>query len=204
MAYEYDIFISYRNEFPINQWVFEHFLPFLDPYLKNRLKRDVEIFIDRRRILGGDAWPERIKNALAHTRCLVPIWSPMYFNSDWCLRECAVMRYREQQLGYRTLENPRGLIIPVTVFDGECFPQFAQEIEYLDCKEYLRVGEGYKKTEKYVEFQDLLSEWTIDVSKAINNAPTWSSQWLSKEWLDDTISIVQCPLPPTFSVPTLD
>jgi len=132
MVYEYDVFYSYKTGFPFGDWVHEHLLPFLESYLGNALNRNVNLFVDRNGISSGDAWPERIKRALAHSRCLVAVWAPLYFNSLWCRYECAVMLYRERQLGYRTINNPSGLILPINVFDGEHFPDFAQEIQWLD------------------------------------------------------------------------
>ncbi len=204
MEYEYDVFLSYKTGFPFGEWVHEIFLPFFEPYLGNALSHDANLFVDKHEISSGDAWPERIKRALANSRCLVAVWSPSYFTSNWCSYECAVMLHREHQLNYRTIENPGGLIIPTNVFDGEHFPDFVKRIQWLDCRRFFRVGEGFKKTRGYAEFQGVLIEWVDDVAKAINNAPPWSEEWLTAQWQDDAIeNFHHIITPPGFEPPTL-
>ncbi|MBI1929730.1 toll/interleukin-1 receptor domain-containing protein [Candidatus Poribacteria bacterium] len=184
MGYEFDVFLSYTHAFPFGEWVYQHFLPFFEPFLANALNRTVTVFKDRENISSGDAWPLRLRNALAHSRCLVAIWSPSYFNSLWCKRELSVMLHRERQLGYRTPENPSGLIIPVTVSNGEHFPNYAKQIQYFDCRRFARVGEGFKKTERYVEFQDEMDRWVPEVAKVINQTPPWRQEWLEEPVID--------------------
>ena len=183
MAYEYDVFLSYRRVFPFGAWVDEHFLPFFRPFLEGALNRSPRIFVDRSGIRTGDAWPERLQQALGFSRCMVAIWSPLYFNSEWCRRECAVMIHREQQLGFHSLGNPGGLVLPVCVFDGEHFPEIARRRQSLDCRRFFVVGDGFKKTELYVEFQQVVAGWSADVARAISHAPPWSSDLSSRRWL---------------------
>ena len=64
------------------------------------------------------------------------------------------MLYREKKLGYRTIAKPSGLIVPINVFDEEFFPDRAREIQWLDCKAYWVAGDGFSKTERYIEFQE--------------------------------------------------
>ncbi len=198
MAYEYDVFLSYRTQFPFGKWVHEHLLPFFEPYLENTLNRPVRVFVDREGISTGDAWPQQLKNALAHSRCLVAVWCPSYFGSSWCLAELTVMMYREQQLGYRTISNPSGLVIPIIVHDGEHFPDYARSIQCSDFSRFTRVGYGFTTTERYIEFQDKLVEWVEDVARCINKAPPWRREWLGKEWIDDPITSISPPSVPEF------
>lgn len=187
MDYEYEVFISYRKVFPIREWVYEHLVPFIGPYLESELNMPVRIFLDKSEVEQGDAWPARLRRALAASRCLVAVWSPNYFQSQWCMKEYSVMRNRENRLGYRTTENPAGLILPLKVFDGQHFPQDALDVECLDCRDYLRIGEGYRYTPRYVEFQDSLLKWATSAARAIAHAPEWSEEWLKKDWLDDVM-----------------
>ena len=203
MSYEYDIFLSYNTEFPFGTWVQENLIPFLRPYTENTINRKVKIFHDRDGISTGDSWPERLKNAIAHSRCMVAVWSPSYFNSEWCMNECAVMLNREKRLGYRTSTTPNGLIVPICVFDGQHFPEFAKEIQYGDCRDYARVGEGFKKTTRYIEFQDHLVGWTRDIVESINAAPEWAEEWMTDEWLDDVINSIEETTDYKFKKPSL-
>jgi hypothetical protein len=182
MAYDYDIFLSYKSGFPFSNWVHEVFLPFFEPYVENALNRPLTVFVDRTGIAAGDAWPSRLERALACSRCLVAIWSPIYFHSEWCRRECELMLHRERQLGLRSLSNPSGLVLPISLFDGEHFPQITREIQTLDCRKYFIVGDGFKKTELYGQFQAEVLNWSGGVAAAIDRAPRWRREWLSRDW----------------------
>jgi len=111
MGYEYDAFVSYKRGFPFGDWVHETFLPLFEPLLVNALNQpSAKVFVDTAEIRPGESWPISLKNALAHSRCLVAIWSPSYFHSESCKRELSVLLRRERQEGYRTLQKPNGLI----------------------------------------------------------------------------------------------
>ncbi|MEK6258363.1 MAG: toll/interleukin-1 receptor domain-containing protein [Planctomycetota bacterium] len=203
MDYEYDVFLSYTRQFPFGDWVLNHFLPLLRPYLNQAVNRTAEVFVDQEEIATGDAWPERLQRALACSRCQIAVWCPSYFQSEWCRRECGVMLHRERKVGLRTLKKPGGLVVPINVFDGEHFPSATKSIQYSDCRRFFRVGEGFTKTELYVDFQSQLIPWVDDVAAAIRRAPPWSKQWLTAKWLavqnNDLL-----PPNPKFSFPGLD
>lgn len=184
MGYEHDIFVSYMHDGQMEGWVVQHLVPFIQSFVGNALNRPVHIFIDRAGIRSGDAWPARLRRALAKSRCLVAVWSPLYFHSDWCRRECSTMLHREVALGFRTIQKPEGLVIPVNVFDGNFFPKKAKDIQWLDCRKYWIVGDGFVKTERYVEFQDVLRTWADDAAHMIQGAPAWDEAWLTPSWLD--------------------
>ena len=183
MSYEHDVFLSYSHQF--KEWVEECFLPEFRHLLCEALNRpDSTVFFDRDGIHAGDAWPERLKRALATSRCLVSVWSPLYFHSDRRMRELSIMLCRENQLGYRTLERPDGLILPVRVNDGKYFPTYAAGIQWFDCERFARSPGVFKKSEKYLEFQDQMTTWIEQVAAAVNNAPAWNAEWLTPDWLD--------------------
>ena len=94
------------------------------------------------------------------------------------------MLHRESRLGYRTVSRPNGLVVPINVFDGEFFPDKAQQIEWLDCQKYWIVGDGFIKTERYVEFQDLLRAWSRDMARVIQGAPPWQDGWMGDDWFN--------------------
>ena len=105
------------------------------------------------------------------------------------------MMFRESQLGFRTLRSPNGLVVPVNVFDGKYFPKKARDVTWLDCQKYWIVGDGFLKTERYVEFQDVLRAWSEDVATAIGSAPAWDKKWLTAPWLE--VSDADIMPPPT-------
>src|SRR5947208_5875856 len=143
MAYKHDVFLSYLHVRPSGTWVHEHFLPYFAFQLGNALNRWPEIFVDRTGIHLGEKWPIRLKKALAHSRCLVGIWTPLYFQSEWCQCECSVMRHRETQLGYGTSQRPDGLIVGIKVNDGIHFPEFARERQYADFEAFFFDGPAF-------------------------------------------------------------
>ena len=147
MAYQYDVFLSYLHEPPSGTWVHDHFLPYFTFQLGNALNRRTDIFVDRTGIHLGEKWPIRLKQALAHSRCLVGVWAPLYFQSDWCQKECAIICHRERKLGYGRGQNSEGLLIGVKVNDGIHFPKFAKESQFADFEKYFFDGQGFARTE---------------------------------------------------------
>ena len=185
MGYKWDVFISYRRMPIPKRWMEEMFLPFFKDHLGEALGgREVKIFKDTDGIEGGANWSNNIKNALATSRCLVPILIPSYFHSEWCTKEIAVIHYRQEQLGFTTVNNPNGLIVPLKIHDGDFFPKIAQELQISDFNEFYRVGAGVESTDLYVRLQDKLLVWIESVAKAINRAPDWNPDWLTDEWLE--------------------
>lgn len=185
--YLYDVFISYPHQDEHRFWVLDIFRPLLELHLPNELGRPVKIFSDREAIAPGNAWPETLKQALACSRSLVPVFSMQYFLSDWCMAECSVLLNRESKLDYRTVRNPRGLIFPVKLFDGKKYPAFADKIQPLDCTDFNVINPDYKKTTQYNELQKLLKNWTPRLADSIDNAPGWDTDWLTEAWLDEPI-----------------
>jgi TIR domain len=105
-GYVHDIFISYRHMGPAHTWVTEYFFPLLKKWLPDYIPsnynfdEEKSIFIDQQ-IETGSSWPIRLNEALHTSRCLLPIWSPQYFRSDWCKAELHTMLEREKMLGLR-------------------------------------------------------------------------------------------------------
>lgn len=190
MAYKYDLFISYNHSF-IDDWLLNHFKPFLEWYLEDALGRKPKIFIDRNGISSGDSWPLRLKEALIYSRCLIAFCSPSYFESEWCKRECYFMLHREKQEGFRTLKNPSGLVIPVNVSDGKTYPEFIKHIQYFDCRNYIIKGAGFEKTQQYVDLQIEIQRWTRDVANSIEKAPNWKNEWLQEREIDLPVGVYQ-------------
>ena len=106
MNYKYDVFLSYNRKFPHGQWVDEIFYPLFVPYLGDALNKDVSVFKDTEDIEVGSSWPQRLRNALACSKCMVSILSPSYFRSEWCLQEFAVMHHRQNRLALASNGKP--------------------------------------------------------------------------------------------------
>jgi len=203
MAYKHDVFLSYLHVRPSGTWVHEHFLPYFAFQLGNALNRWPEIFVDRTGIHLGEKWPIRLKQALAHSRCLVGIWTPLYFQSEWCQKECAVIRHREEQLGYGQGRNSEGLLVGVKVNDGNYFPTFAKDSQFDDFEEYFFDGQGFARSELYVDFQRKVAKFSEGVARVIGKAPQWSAEWETPAWTDDVIDRMAAPEKPKVQQPRL-
>jgi hypothetical protein len=199
MGYQYDIFLSYLRSNEISrQWVNEIFYPLFEPLVSEALNKDAAIFMDTQDIRGGMFWEQKIKQALAHSRIMVSILTPRYFQSEWCMREFTVMLYRQGQV---QLENSNtGLIVPLKIFDGEYFPKQASDIQILDCNDFCRIGDAMKSSQIYIDLQSALVKWVVDVATAVVNAPEWDSDWQTDEWLENPYQNWK-PLPSVSSKP---
>lgn len=126
--YENDIFISYRrSDDDWVRWTRDNFVRALRSLLRVRLG-NLKVFLDET-IDDGAAWPNHLARSLSRSRVMVPILSRDYFQSDWCRLELALMHHREKASNLRTATNPGGLIIPVVIDDGDCFPAEVQAMQ---------------------------------------------------------------------------
>ena len=203
MDYEWDVFLSYLHEQPSGSWVNDHFLPFFTFQLGNALNQRAKVFYDRGGIRLGQKWPTRLKSALARSRCLVGIWAPLYFHSDWCLSECAVMLHREARLGYGTNQNPDGLVIGVKVNDGDSFPPYAADSQYADFEPFFFDGPAFLQSPLHLEFQKAIRPLAADVARVVKGVPPWSVEWETDPWLEDIVKKVQLPGKPQVAQPLI-
>lgn len=88
----------------------------------------VKVFVDET-IDDGASWPNHLAMSLSRSRIMVAVLSRDYFQSDWCRLELALMHHREKVGKLRTSGNPWGLIIPVVIDDGNCFPAEVQAMQ---------------------------------------------------------------------------
>jgi hypothetical protein len=190
MDYEYDIFLSYSRKTCVAEWVRECFLGLFKDYLTNELGEEPRIFVDTEDIQPGDIWPERMRKALATSRCLLAMLSPPYFTSAMCCQEFAVMHNRSRKLGRCSTANPSGLILPVRTWDGDSFPQCVRDFQSLNCREFVRHGPCFRQSSRFLDLQESLVAWVPHAARVVGDAPTWQPDWMSPEWLDVPIDDV--------------
>jgi hypothetical protein len=142
------------------------------------------VYIDVKVNQPGDKWEQKLKDALAHTKILIPVWSINYFRSKYCRAELAVMLHRERELGYWNREQLGSLIVPIQLWDGKKYPAVARMYHQLLCSDYSSVR---KDTEPWDRLMLMIRQWVPDLARRIDSAPDWDSLWLTKEWLDDPI-----------------
>jgi hypothetical protein len=188
MTYKYDIFVSYKKRTITPEWLSTYFLPMLVFYVEQHLCREIKYFLDTTEIDPGDSWSLRLQDGVAHSRILVPVWLPEYFTSSWCRKELAAMLLREEHYNLRTSSKPCGLIVPVQVHDGICFPDIAQKIQYAKFESFFTSCTGFRDTPKFLKFENEVQQFSRTVAAAINFAPEWESKWKEYRWddLDDS------------------
>ena len=203
MDYKHDIFLSYNRRYPHEEWVNDIFYPLFIPYLEDAIGRRISVFKDTETIKSGEDWENRLKNGLAHSRCMVSILSPSYFLSEWCTKEFAIMYHRQKALGYLTVNNPTGLILPITIRNGIHFPKHINKIQSLDCRDFFRIGGGVKDTQLFIDLQSKLLEWVDEVAMAINKSPNWDKNWIKEDWVVEPIKEIKPESKPKFKKPIL-
>lgn len=172
MDYLYDVFISYRRHREWTPWTREHVHSLLDAYLTQELGRVPEIFIDER-IEPGEDWPNRLGNALARARVLLPVFSRDYFGSDWCVHELDLMHGR-------MLQCPDSrLIVPVIGHDGDLVPPEIARLQKFDLREF-RNTDLQRRTPRFERFSDAVRDLAPHVATAIGSAPLFDSNWLNE------------------------
>lgn len=195
-GYLYDVFVSYGRSGAgnVRSWVQNHFHPLLVNCLADEMPVDPRIFLDLEQDFGG-YWPAAIANALRCSRIMVPVWSPKYFTSRWCLAEWRTMMARERVLGLASERQPLGLIYPVIFSDSENFPDEARYRQARDLKRWAVPGEEYRNTSGYVGLYEAVRDVAIELAKILHRIPPWQPGW--------PVIRPDPPLPPPVDPPTL-
>ena len=171
MQYEYDFFLSYKNNSVTNDWV-SKFVEKLEYWLTQELEgKPPKCFFDKDSIETGNRWPQKLQDGLKTSKCLICIWTPEYFRSKWCLSEWKSFLEREKQM------DGAELIIPIRFHDGESFPKEAQERQSLDVRDYNITIPAFWNAEKAIELEVKIKNLSKDVSKIINSAPAFQANF---------------------------
>jgi hypothetical protein len=167
MAYEYDVFFSYKRDVQINAWhvAVKDKLKF---WLGQFLGREAKIFMDTEEIRVGARWRSKLAHALGASKTLVCVWSPLYFQSQWCVSEWKTFTERERSCD-------RELIAPASFIDGDCFPSEAQARQFMDFSDYTCTTKYFWDTAGAVEFEKVcLKSFAKDLARLIKNAPDFA------------------------------
>jgi hypothetical protein len=175
MAYLHDIFISYRRNPETLYWLNNHFIPLLTLRLEFELERKPSIYVDTQ-LEAGTSWPLQLGTELGRSRILLVLWTGNYLASDWCTLEFSHMLARERQTKRRTSKNPKGLVIPAMIHDGEKFPSGLSDIQYFEIQKCFNVRMA-KDSKRAEELDEILANQAPAIALAINNAPGWRASW---------------------------
>ena len=175
MAYEWDVFVSYPREGQVGRWVHNHFLPLLRDCLESTLPHQPRVFIDAEMPTGG-MWPQQLKQALLHSQLLVPVWTPPFFRSRWCMAEWESMLARETALGEAL--PPRGLVYPVVYSDGDHFAQRAKQTQHKrSLAAFTYPFPGFRDSVAYLPFHDEMMAMAAEIEAHLRTIPPWQSDW---------------------------
>jgi hypothetical protein len=125
----------------------------------------------------GSSWPQSLAQAHARSKLMVAVLSRDYFLSPWCRLEFALMRRREKTHKFRTVANPSGLIVPVIIDDGDCFPLDAKEIQGQSLHRFANpfIRMDSPKQEELAE--ELRTTLCPTIQQALQNVPDFDSGW---------------------------
>jgi hypothetical protein len=174
--YEHHIFVSYRrSDEDWVRWTRENLARALRSLLGPRLGK-VGIYVDET-IETGASWPQHLALSLARSRLMVAVLSRDYFQSDWCRLELALMLHREQSSNFRTVTNPFGLIIPLVIDDGDCFPKEVQEMQaealHTFANPFIRIDSPKQET-----LADILKDRVCPtIEHALARVPAFDNTW---------------------------
>ena len=122
-------------------------------------------------------WQEKLSSALKQSRCIICLWSPLYFQSKYCVSEWRTFLEREMQAHAE-------LVMPASYFDGESFPPTAKTRQFLDFSEFTSTMPKFWDTELAVRFEnERLRRFAHDLAEMIRKAPPYS----------DTFPLVEAP-----------
>ena len=183
MSYQFDAFFSYKRDPESDDW-HERVKDKIAFWLKHELMRnEVKIFYDREDIRTGARWRARLESALKTSRCIICIWSPLYFRSKWCLSEWKTFAERGKTLNCE-------LVLPASYFDGESFPPEAREIQFLDFSHYASTMPRFWDTQLAVDFENTcLRPFARAVADIIRNAPVYDASFPIVEAPDQDVKL---------------
>lgn len=178
--YDYDVFVSYKREPRDKQLVTPWLRQVLDRiefWLRQELGgTGVKIFFDEDSIEIGNDWPDEIRAALMSARCLLPVWSPEYFNSSWCVAEWRSFTRRERLLAERGAK-PGRLIAPIKFHDGRWFPPEAARVQQLDLSPYTATTRAFWETQRADELDQRIIRFAASLARIVSEAPPYEANW---------------------------
>ena len=173
--YEYDVFISYRRAGNAQRWVEEHFAPTLHDCLATEMVSTPRVYFDKQ-LETGTTWPPDLGARLGNSRILLSLWSRNYLSSIWCTMELAHMLAREQQLGFRSVTNPAGLVVIGVINDGEDIPHDLTAIQKFEISAYFNTRMR-KDSGDAADLEAALRTQAFQLKKIIDGAPAFQPAW---------------------------
>lgn len=174
--YEHHVFVSYRHsDDEWVRWTKENFVRALRSLLRIRLGA-VSVYHDDQ-IEVGEEWPSHLARNLARSRLLVAILSRDYFMSEWCRLELAMMHERQRLERLRDVTWSEGLILPVVLDDGECFPAEVKAMCPLSLHKFANPFMTQNSPSQEALAETLKEKLCPAIERALAAVPTFDPSW---------------------------
>jgi cellulose biosynthesis protein BcsQ len=153
-----DVYLSSSSVGISRDWVIE-FTPLFVRWLSEILGRDVSIFSAAVQPAIGESWAEVADRAIGRARTAIVILSRRNLQSEFGRRELKMLLER----------LPPNRIFPLGLESvrPEDMPPELTSIQWTDFSGLAYVGEGFAKSERYIEFQDRIRALANQVAAAI-------------------------------------
>lgn len=175
-GYKFEVFISYSRRGSVQKWLLNHFYPKLTDCLADQYAPAPRVYLDRS-MPRGVHWPSDLKKSLLCSKILIPVLTPQYFQSQWCMAEWRSMTERERLLRLAGSDIPQGLLYPVLYADSKNFPDEGRERSWQDLKEFSNPDPGFQDSRDYVPFHRRVVAMAEDLVELLLQVPEWQPDW---------------------------
>lgn len=176
-GYRFDVFISYSTRGSARKWLMNHFYPKFQDCLADQAAPTPTVFLDKTMRRGVD-WPGELEKALLHTKILMVVLTPPYFESRWCMAELHTMQAREKMLGLANADRPQGLIYPILYSDCNNFPEDDDlRRSWWDFKELATPEPVFQESRDWIHFHRKVTELASDLVELLEQVPDWQPDW---------------------------
>jgi hypothetical protein len=172
--YAYDIYVSYARDLLTSGWIQE--------FMKRvtwRLRQsdyDAKLFFDIREIEVEELWDLQIKEPLSRSKILMAFLTPRYFTSAWSVAEWMTFEERERLVWGPSPKTP--IILPLRLYGGENYPEWARRRRSSDVTEYLSSVPRLWDTEKAFELESkVIAPLSGIALELLAKAPPWDATW---------------------------
>jgi hypothetical protein len=175
-GYKFDVFISYCRHGSVSKWLMNHFHQKFRECLADQMAPVPKVFLDKG-MPRGVHWPSQLEKALRHSKIMLALLTPPYFESPWCLAEWENMRAREEMLGLGGPDRPQSLVYPILYSDSDNFPDYARDLSRWDFKDLSTPEPVFQESRDWVLFHRKVTEVAQDLVVLLQQVPEWQSDW---------------------------
>jgi hypothetical protein len=156
-----DVFLDYADGGIVREWMRE-FTPLLRIWLSESLGRDVRIFEDQQ-ISPGSDWAGTLNAKLLNARAVLVVATPHYFSSKAHLEVLA-----------KVIAQPPRAGLTLITLDRKAMTELPSNLvsqTVVDFSDLAYIGEGFTKSERYVDFQDRVRKLASILADRMKEAP---------------------------------